>query len=194
MQIMKSLNKSAAAVSFAGLMLMSPMLLAQSGPPPGQPQPAGHPQPTEQPAGNAAMSAGGDAHFVMAASAAGDTEILASRLAQSHAQSDKTKSFAATMIRDHTAANDKLRTIAQKGGFTLAGVAMVQQQPELAKLESLHGADFDKAYASMMQQDHQDAVTLFTSESSTGTNPDLKAFAAQTLPTLQHHLSMAQAL
>jgi putative membrane protein len=45
-----------------------------------------------------------------------------------------------------------------------------------------------------MKKDHQDAVQLFTSESSTGTNPDVKAFAAQTLPTLQQHLALAQSL
>ncbi|GLQ51956.1 hypothetical protein GCM10010872_34050 [Dyella flava] len=111
-----------------------------------------------------------------------------------HAQSAKIKSFATSMVRDHAAANDKLRTIAQRNGFTLAGTAMVEQQPDLARLDSLKGADFDKAYADMMRKDHQDAVALFTAESSGGSNGDLKTFATQTLPTLQHHLAMAQTL
>jgi putative membrane protein len=187
---MISLNKRVAMLSLAGLMVFSQAPMAQYA----QPVPTAKPAQVAPPGSSAAMSAGGDAHFVMAASAAGQTEIIASRLAQTHAQSAKTKSFAATMVRDHTAANDKLRTIAQKDGFTLAGATMVQQQADLAQLEQLQGADFDKAYATMMLKDHQDAVTLFTSESSSGANADLKSFAAQTLPTLQHHLAMAQSL
>ncbi|MBE1161845.1 DUF4142 domain-containing protein [Dyella acidiphila] len=171
---MISLSKQVAMLSLAGAMAFSGALYAQ--------------------ADSAAMAAGGDAQFVVKASAAGDTEVIASRLAAANAQSAKVKTFAATMVRDHTAANDKLRTIAQKNGFTMAGAATVEQQPDLMKLQSLHGADFDKAYTAMMQKDHQDAVALFNNESSSGQNAALKTFAAQTLPTLQHHLSMAQAL
>lgn len=197
---MMTFSKHVACLSLAGCMVFSSVLLAQqtpaNQPAASAPQSANNLQAAKdaKEAGNTPMAAGGDAHFVMAASAAGDTEIMASRMADSHAQSPKVKAFAATMVKDHTAANDKLRTIAQKNGYTLAGVAMVQQQPELTQLDSLHGADFDKAYTTMMQNDHQDAVQLFTAESSTGTNADVKAFAAQTLPTLQHHLQMAQAL
>ena len=53
-----------------------------------------------------------------------------------HARSAGIKSFATSMVRDHAAADDKLRTIAQRNGFTLAGTAMVEQT-DLAKLDSL---------------------------------------------------------
>lgn len=183
----KPLSKHVMVLSIAGAVVFSDVVCAQQA----TPAPAQAPAPA---APSAAMSAGGDAQFVMTASAAGDTEIIASRMAASHAQSANVKTFAATMLRDHTAANDKLRTIAQHDGFTLAGAAMVQQQPDLVKLDDLHGADFDKAYTAMMRKDHQDAVTLFTNESSSGQNADLKAFAMQTLPIVQHHLQMAQSL
>jgi putative membrane protein len=176
MRIMNSFSKTAMALSFATAMAATGTLWAQSSPE------------------NATPAAESDAHFVTEASAGGATEIIASRLAATNAQSAKVKAFAATMVRDHTSANDKLRTIAQKDGFTLAGSTLVQQKPDLVQLQNLQGADFDKAYTAMMRKDHQDAVTLFTSESSSGTNADLKSFAAQTLPTLQHHLAMAQAL
>jgi uncharacterized protein (DUF305 family) len=42
--------------------------------------------------------------------------------------------------------------------------------------------------------EHQAAVQLFTTESQSGDNADLKRFAAETLPTIQHHLQMAQSM
>jgi putative membrane protein len=183
MRIMISMSKGVMMLSLAGAAAFSAGSWAQTSPPSSPPS-----------SGAGTATAEGDAHFVTTASAAGATEILASRLAAKQAQSAQVKSFAATMVHDHTAANDKLRTIAQKNGFPLAGVAMVEQQPDLVQLNNLNGADFDKAYIAMMRKDHQAAVTLFTSESSSGSNSDLKAFAAQTLPTIQHHLAMAQSL
>jgi putative membrane protein len=41
---------------------------------------------------------------------------------------------------------------------------------------------------------HKDAVSLFERYSKSGDNPKLKDWAGKTLPTLRHHLEMAQAL
>jgi putative membrane protein len=135
-----------------------------------------------------------DVRFVMAASAAGQTEVMASRLAVTQSQSGKIKSFANTMIRDHGKANDQLKTLAQKDGYTLSSMPTQAQEADIAKLRSLHGKDFDTAYASMMVKDHREAVALFQSESTSGNDGDIKGFAAQTLPVLQHHLALATSL
>ena len=135
-----------------------------------------------------------DVRFVMNASAAGQTEILASRLAATQAQSAKVKAFADTTIGDHGKANSELKTIAQKDGYTLSSTPTQEQQDHLATLRSLHGKDFDAAFASMMVKDHRDAVALFQAESTSGNDGDLKSFATKTLTTLQHHLALANAL
>jgi len=41
---------------------------------------------------------------------------------------------------------------------------------------------------------HKDAVKLFTRESKSGKDGDLKNFAGTTLPTLEDHLSMVTTL
>jgi putative membrane protein len=51
---------------------------------------------------------------------------------------------------------------------------------------------FDRAYINAMVKDHIEDVAEFRKESQTGQDVDIKAFAAKTLPTLQHHLEMAQ--
>ena len=135
-----------------------------------------------------------DKAFVAKASAGGMTEVQASKMADAHAQSAAVKTFAATMVTDHTKAGDALAAVAQKDGFTPSASPMPAQQKALAKLGTLNGAAFDKAYSSMMLKDHVDTIALFKKESMTGKTGDLKSFAAQTLPTLKEHLAMAKKL
>jgi putative membrane protein len=135
-----------------------------------------------------------DVRFVMAASAAGQAEILASRMVDSHSQSPNIRSFAQTMINDHTKANDQLLALAKKNGYSISSTPTEAQESALSQLEPLKGADFDKAYTAMMVKDHHGAVSLFQSEATACTNTDIKTFAAQTLPVVQHHLAMANAL
>lgn len=130
----------------------------------------------------------------MSASAAGDAEVIAARLAQPQGQSAKVKNFAAAMLRDHAKANRQLKGLAQKDGYTMPAAPTQEQETGLAKLRPLHGKDFDAAYAQMAVKDHRDAAPLFQAESTSGSDGDLKAFAQQTLPVLQHHLALANAL
>jgi putative membrane protein len=60
------------------------------------------------------------------------------------------------------------------------------------KLSGLSGADFDRTYMQSMVKDHQKDISEFQKEANSGSNADLKGFAAQTLPTLQEHLRMAR--
>jgi putative membrane protein len=135
-----------------------------------------------------------DTLFVAKASAGGMTEIAASKLADSHAKSDSVKSFASTMVTDHTKAGDELSSTAQKDGFTPATVPTSAQQAKLTKLGTLNGAAFDKAYKSMMLTDHMQTIALFKKEAASGKSGDLKSFASDTLPTLKQHLAMAKKL
>ena len=43
-----------------------------------------------------------------------------------------------------------------------------------------------------MVQDHKKDIAEFQKEANSGSDPDIKNFASQTLPTLQHHLQLAQ--
>lgn len=58
----------------------------------------------------------------------------------------------------------------------------------------MSGAELDREYAKFMVSDHRKDVSEFEKESTRGTDADLKAFATKTLPTLQEHLRMAEAL
>jgi putative membrane protein len=67
-------------------------------------------------------------------------------------------------------------------------------QGKLDKLKGAGGKDFSSDFDSYQVSAHKDAVSLFERYAKGGDNADLKDWAGKTLPTLQHHLEMAQGL
>jgi putative membrane protein len=57
-----------------------------------------------------------------------------------------------------------------------------------------NAADFDRAYLDAMVKEHKKDVSAFDKEAKSGKDDDLKAFAAQTTPTLKSHLQQAEEL
>jgi len=135
-----------------------------------------------------------DAAFVKQASAAGLAEVALGQLGADKGQSQDTKTFGQQMVTDHTKANDELTRIAGTKGLTPSSEPMPADQKAAKAIEAKSGDAFDKAFAAKMVADHKKAVALFTKESTSGKDPELKAFATQTLPTLKQHLEMAQQL
>jgi putative membrane protein len=136
----------------------------------------------------------GDRTFASQASAADLTEVVLGNMAVNQGQSDAVKAFGNTMITDHTAANAMLNTIASDKNVGTAAEPTERQQKMVDSLRGMSGASFDKRYARMAVKDHEDAIRLFTQEAAFGTDPDLRAYAAKTLPTLKQHLHMAHSL
>lgn len=136
-----------------------------------------------------------DKSFMVAAAEAGNAEIAASKIAQSKAISGTVKTFAATMVADHANVAAELKALASKKGVTLPDQPDKQQQAEIAKLNTIAGAKFDAEYAKQIGvAAHKDAVALFSKASKNAVDPEIKAFAAKTLPALEHHLEMAQSV
>ena len=65
---------------------------------------------------------------------------------------------------------------------------------KLAKLQDAKPENFAGEYDPMQVSAHKDAVSLFERYAKGGDNAKLKDWAGTTLPHLQHHLEMAQAL
>ena len=100
--------------------------------------------------------------------------------------------FGARMVADHGRANSELKSIAGKKGIQLPTELNSEQKSEMDKLSKMSGAEFDKEYMSAMLKDHETDVKDFDTQAKEGNDPEIKAFAGKTLPTLQQHLQMAQ--
>jgi putative membrane protein len=135
-----------------------------------------------------------DKTFMTKAASAGLYEVQASQLALQKAGDPSLKTFAQRMVDDHTKANSELTSLAQKKSVSLPTAPLKPEQSMLDTLNKKTGKDFDDAYRKQMVESHEKAVSLFDNEARKGKDPDVKAWAAQTLPKLQEHGSMAKEL
>lgn len=132
------------------------------------------------------------AQFVATAGHAGTYEVEAGQMALQRSTNPDVKAFAQQMVTDHTAAGAALKTAA--GATPLPAKLDEKHTKQLSELKSAPAASFDALYLKQQLDAHEKAVALFKAESSKGDDPALKSFAAATLPTLEHHLAMVQAL
>ena len=132
--------------------------------------------------------------FTTSAAQGGMAEVKMGNLALAKAQSEEVKQFAQQMVADHTKANNDLKEVAAKKSVALPTDINDEQKSTMDKLAKLSGAEFDKEYVKAMVEDHEKDVKEFETQAKSGTDEDVKAFAARTLPTLQTHLSMIKGI
>ncbi|MGF6998861.1 DUF4142 domain-containing protein [Paraburkholderia sp. GAS32] len=133
-----------------------------------------------------------DQQFVQDASQADATEIAASKIALRNSSDPHVKTFAQQMIADHTKLSRSMDALAASKGL---GATPAADSALVGKLQTLKGKEFDQAYVEQIGVEaHQRAVDLFQQESQSGTDAQLKAAATHALPTIRHHLAMAQQL
>jgi putative membrane protein len=135
-----------------------------------------------------------DSSFYKHAAEGGMAEVELGQLAQDKASNASVKDFGAMMVKDHSAANEKLKAIAASKNINLPKSPSVGQMATKTKLEVLSGDTFDKSYIKGMIKDHKEDIAEFKKEAAEGQDPDAKAFAAATLPTLRAHLSSIQSI
>lgn len=132
--------------------------------------------------------------FLGKAAEGGEAEVQLGQLAQQKASSNAVKRFGERMVTDHTKANDQLKQLASDEHVTLPQEPSAAQKAELQRLSKLSGNRFDDAYMKLMVQDHTKDVSEFRNESKTASNPKIRQFAGETLPTLESHLKEAKSI
>lgn len=133
--------------------------------------------------------------FASQAAIIGKAEIELGQIALKNTQDQGVRTYAERMVKDHSAADKKLKAIAAKENLQLPQSLDPEHESLKTKLQSLKGEEFDRAYVKAMANGHDKAVALFESASQQSQMPDdLKQFAASTLPTLEQHKEMAHSL
>jgi putative membrane protein len=133
-----------------------------------------------------------DKEFMTKAAIGGMAEVMMGQMASTKGTDAGVKAFGNRMVTDHSKANDELKALAQSKNITLPSEIGPEEKALRDRLMKLSGPAFDQAYMKAMVSDHVTDVNEFKMESKSGKDPEVKAWAAKTLPTLEEHLKMAR--
>ena len=139
-------------------------------------------------------SAGNDTDFMKEAAIGGMAEVELGRLAATKAVNAEVKKFGQMMVEDHSKANADLKALASKKNVTLPTDVDAEKKSTMEELRGKNGASFDQEYVEEMVDDHEEDVAAFEKQAQNATDPDVKAFAAKTLPVLKKHLDAIKAI
>lgn len=136
-----------------------------------------------------------DAEFLRQTAETGRLEIEASKLAYQYSRSPQVREFAETMVSEHTPIERELNALATGKGVSLPTELPGDRQASLSQWQDLAPHELDSRYVEEIAIDaHEDAVDRFKKAAEDASDPDVKAFAAKTLPHLQRHLARGEQL
>ncbi len=133
-----------------------------------------------------------DKQFLINAAKIDMTEAHEGQMAEDRAGKSDVKDLGKTLVTDHTQDYEQLTALAAKTGVTIPKGINTAKVPTIEQLNHLKGATFDRQFTRDEVADHQRALASFKHESEHGQNPDVKAYAASMIPTLQKHLQLAE--
>ena len=135
---------------------------------------------------------GSDQDFLNFAAQTDMTEAHLGQMAQDQGASQAVKDLGQMLVTDHTSDYKQLGMLASKAGLILPKGIDTKHDKMIAPFGKLKGKMFDRRYTREMVAGHTAAIATYQKEASDGQNADLKAYAKDTLPTLEKHKKAAQ--
>jgi putative membrane protein len=134
---------------------------------------------------------GQDAEFLRKALEGDRMEIASAQAALDNAQRTDTKNAARMIVEDHQRSSQKLQELASRKGWTLPSATETADSDQAMTSTSGSGS-FDDGFMADQIRMHREAISLYRAQASSGSDPDLRQFARDQLPHLEHHLEMLQ--
>lgn len=141
-----------------------------------------------------AMGPAKDEAFLKDAAAGNMAEVAMGKVALDKSSNDDVKKFAQMMVDDHTKMETDVEAVAKATGAKLPDGPDKGAKKEIAKLQTLSGADFDKAYMAAMVKDHKKDLSDFKSEAGSTQNGAVRDLATNGAKTIQTHLEAAESI
>lgn len=116
-------------------------------------------------------------------------EIEMGKMAQKSGQSKQVKSYGKMLVKDHSAADGKVKALAKQEKVELPAAPPAMNHDDMGT-----GADFDKKFAQAMLDDHKKDVEEAKTARDGTDNPKLKKLLTNIVPVLEKHEEQAQKL
>jgi len=121
-----------------------------------------------------------------------EIELALAASAAKNAERDDVKALAGMMTQDHTAAAAELEALADANHIPVPVDRNDRVARTVANVEQWVGRRFDRIYVETVLAEHVAAIESFRLQAENGTQPGLRSWAAQRLPTLEKHLQHTQ--
>jgi len=130
-----------------------------------------------------------DVAFVRQATVSGRKEVAAARDALPQLKTPELKRIAEMLVNDHGDANAKLAKIAATKGWPVPA-----PQAAAAPATGTANSDFDAKWTAEMIAGHEKSIALYRAQAQGGEDKELREYARDTLPTIEHHLAELRSL
>jgi putative membrane protein len=120
-------------------------------------------------------------------------EIKASEHALTRASLPEVKKLAGMLAEAHKKMNEDVERLAQTKNVTLPTDLSDDERKKIEKLSEKTGINYDKEYADLMEDKHDEAVKNYEKMADKGDDAEIKQWAAQTLPQIRSHQDMVEA-
>ena len=130
-----------------------------------------------------------DIAFVKQATENGRKEVDAARDALPQLKRPELKQIATMLVNDHGTANARLSQIAEAKGWPVPAPQAAAPPPA-----GTASGDFDSKWTAEMIAGHERSVALYRAQAQGGEDKDLRKYARETLPTIEHHLEQLRSV
>ena len=132
--------------------------------------------------------------FLVKAVNGGMEEMQLGEIARQKTVNQKVKDFGAMMIKDHSAENDLVKSLAARRNVTLPTTVGDEERKEINNLNKKSGAGFDRAYMKSIIRNYNKKIDLFENASDKVKDTEVKTFIDNALPQLRNYLDSAKAI
>lgn len=120
-------------------------------------------------------------------------EVALGKVAIERATTETVRELAKKLMADHQQVMELNRALSTKLGLPVPEQPSAEQQATGEKVKAQTGAAFDAAYVAAQIEGHTKSISKAQQEISSGSHPEVKAFATDYAPKAQMHLQHAQA-
>lgn len=143
----------------------------------------------------AAKAAMTDQQFVDFAAQTDMVEANLGQMAQNEGTTQSIKDYGQMLTTDHTADYSQLFSAAHQANLNVpSAIDTEHNKAMIDPFQKLKGAAFDHRFVADMIAGHTKAIAVYKKEAADATDPNIKSYATQAIPTLQKHLDGAKDL
>ena len=133
-----------------------------------------------------------DKTFLKAQQETNLAEVALGKIVIERATSEKVRDLATMLVAEHQQVSELNRALSSKLGLDIPEQPSATHLETAETIKSQSGAAFDAAFVAAQVEGHTKSVAAAQKEISSGSHPDVKAFATSYLPKAQMHLQHSQ--